>query len=46
MIAGASNPEQIASNAAAAAWQLTPAEKAELDALTARVEGEGPFEQG
>jgi aryl-alcohol dehydrogenase-like predicted oxidoreductase len=46
VIAGASNPEQIASNAAAAAWQLTPAEVAELDAVTARDETEGPFEQG
>jgi aryl-alcohol dehydrogenase-like predicted oxidoreductase len=39
VIAGATKPEQVRANAAATvAWQLTPAERAEVDAI-ARVEG-------
>lgn len=33
VIAGASNPEQVAQNAAAADWELTPEEMSELDGL-------------
>jgi aryl-alcohol dehydrogenase-like predicted oxidoreductase len=33
VIAGASSPEQVRANAAAAAWRLTPEERAEVDAL-------------
>jgi len=36
VIAGATRPEQIEQNAKAGAWKLTPAEKAEVDALTKR----------
>ncbi|HSA81867.1 MAG TPA: aldo/keto reductase, partial [Geminicoccaceae bacterium] len=36
VIAGATKPEQVASNARAAGWRLTPAELAEVDALLAR----------
>jgi aryl-alcohol dehydrogenase-like predicted oxidoreductase len=35
VIAGATKPEQARANAATAAWTLTPAEKAEVDALVA-----------
>jgi aryl-alcohol dehydrogenase-like predicted oxidoreductase len=35
VIAGATKPEQARANAATAAWTLTPAEKAEVDALLA-----------
>jgi aryl-alcohol dehydrogenase-like predicted oxidoreductase len=35
VIAGATKPEQVAANAAAGEWELTPAEVAEVDALTA-----------
>jgi aryl-alcohol dehydrogenase-like predicted oxidoreductase len=33
VIAGASNPEQIEQNVAAVGWTLTPAERAEIDAI-------------
>jgi len=33
VIAGATTPEQVRANAAAASWRLTPAELAEIDAL-------------
>lgn len=33
VIAGASSPEQIAQNAAAADWQMTPEEKGEVDSI-------------
>jgi aryl-alcohol dehydrogenase-like predicted oxidoreductase len=33
VIAGATKPEQVRANAAAAGWQLTPAELAEVDAI-------------
>jgi len=36
VIAGATRPEQVAQNAAAAAWKLTPEEMAEIDAITRR----------
>jgi aryl-alcohol dehydrogenase-like predicted oxidoreductase len=36
VIAGATKPEQVAANAAAGEWRLTPEEMAEVDALTAR----------
>ncbi len=36
VIAGAMTPEQIRSNATAAAWQLTPADLTEIDALLAQ----------
>jgi aryl-alcohol dehydrogenase-like predicted oxidoreductase len=35
VIAGATKPEQVAANAAAVAWTLTPAEMAEIDAVIA-----------
>jgi aryl-alcohol dehydrogenase-like predicted oxidoreductase len=35
VIAGATRPEQVAANAAAVGWRLTPAERAEVDALVA-----------
>jgi len=34
VIAGATRPEQIAANVAAAAWRLTPADLTEIDVLT------------
>jgi aryl-alcohol dehydrogenase-like predicted oxidoreductase len=34
VIAGATKPEQVAANVAAAAWVLTPEERAEVDAIT------------
>jgi aryl-alcohol dehydrogenase-like predicted oxidoreductase len=36
VIAGATSPAQVRANAAAAAWQLTPADLAEIDAILAR----------
>ena len=36
VIAGATSPEQVRANAAAASWQLTPAELTEIDALAPR----------
>jgi aryl-alcohol dehydrogenase-like predicted oxidoreductase len=36
VIAGATTPEQVRANAAAASWKLTPAELAEVDALAPR----------
>lgn len=36
VIAGATKPEQVAANAAAAEWKLTPEEMAEVDTITAR----------
>jgi aryl-alcohol dehydrogenase-like predicted oxidoreductase len=36
VIAGATSPEQVALNASAAGWRLTPAELAEVDAILAR----------
>jgi len=36
VIAGATTPEQVRANAAAASWRLTPAELAEMDALAPR----------
>ena len=36
VIAGATRPEQIAANVAAAGWQLTPEELAEVDRITGR----------
>ncbi len=36
VIAGATKPEQLDQNVAAAAWRLTPDEKAEVDRLTGR----------
>ena len=37
VIAGATKPEQLRANAAAARWRLTDAERAEVDAITAAV---------
>lgn len=37
VIAGATKPEQVRANAAAARWRLSDAERAEVDALTAAV---------
>lgn len=37
VITGVSNPEQVAMNAKAAEWVLTPEEKAELDAIAPRL---------
>jgi aryl-alcohol dehydrogenase-like predicted oxidoreductase len=37
VIAGATKPEQVRANAAAAAWQLTETEAAEVDAVVTRV---------
>jgi len=37
VIAGATKPEQVRANAAAARWRLTDAERAEVDAITADV---------
>jgi aryl-alcohol dehydrogenase-like predicted oxidoreductase len=34
VIAGATKPEQVAANVAAAAWMLTPEDRAEVDAIT------------
>jgi len=36
VIAGATKPEQVAANAAAASWTLTPADVSEIDAVIAR----------
>ena len=36
VIAGATRPEQVKANAAAAAWRLTPGEMAEVDQITKR----------
>ncbi|MCK9485929.1 MAG: aldo/keto reductase [Dehalococcoidia bacterium] len=36
VIAGATSPEQVRANAAAAAWRLTPEEMAEVDQITRR----------
>ena len=36
VIAGATKPEQVAANAAAAEWKLTPEEMTEVDTITAR----------
>jgi aryl-alcohol dehydrogenase-like predicted oxidoreductase len=36
VIAGATSPEQVATNAKAADWRLTPAELAEIDAIVSR----------
>jgi aryl-alcohol dehydrogenase-like predicted oxidoreductase len=36
VIAGATSPEQVAANAKAAGWRLTPAELAEIDAIVPR----------
>ncbi len=36
VIAGATRPEQVQQNAAAAAWKLTPEEMAEIDTITRR----------
>jgi len=36
VIAGATSPEQVATNAKAAGWRLTPAELADVDAILAR----------
>jgi aryl-alcohol dehydrogenase-like predicted oxidoreductase len=36
VIAGATSPEQVALNASAAGWRLTPSELAEVDAILAR----------
>lgn len=38
VIAGATRPEQVAQNAAAAAWKLTPDEMSQVDAITKRGE--------
>jgi aryl-alcohol dehydrogenase-like predicted oxidoreductase len=38
VIAGATRPEQVRANAAAASWRLTPEELAEVDAITASLE--------
>lgn len=40
VIAGATRPEQVRANAAAAAWRLTDAERAEVDAITAAAAGQ------
>jgi aryl-alcohol dehydrogenase-like predicted oxidoreductase len=37
VIAGATKPEQVRANAAAASWQLTPRDCEEIDALIERV---------
>jgi aryl-alcohol dehydrogenase-like predicted oxidoreductase len=37
VIAGASGPDQVHANAAAAAWTLTPAEVAEVTEIAARI---------
>ncbi len=39
VIAGATKPEQVSQNVAAAEWRLTPQELAEVDAITRRDEG-------
>ena len=44
VIAGVADVEQVAANARAAEWRLTPAEKAAVDALAPREGGDGPFE--
>jgi aryl-alcohol dehydrogenase-like predicted oxidoreductase len=36
VIAGATSPEQVAANAKAASWRLTPAQLAEIDAMSPR----------
>jgi len=36
VIAGATSPEQVKANAAAASWRLTPEEMAEVDQITRR----------
>lgn len=36
VIAGATSPEQVESNASAASWRLTPEEMAEVDAISKR----------
>ncbi len=38
VIAGATSPEQVKSNAAAAGWRLTDAELAEIDAIVLPVD--------
>jgi aryl-alcohol dehydrogenase-like predicted oxidoreductase len=40
VIAGATKPEQVVANAAAAEWQLGPAELAEIDAVIAAAKGQ------
>jgi 1-deoxyxylulose-5-phosphate synthase len=37
VIAGATRPEQVRANAAAAGWQLGPAELAAVDAILAKL---------
>jgi aryl-alcohol dehydrogenase-like predicted oxidoreductase len=39
VIAGATRPEQVAANAAAATWRLSPEELVEVDAILARSDG-------
>jgi aryl-alcohol dehydrogenase-like predicted oxidoreductase len=39
VIAGATKPEQVVANAAAAEWQLTAADVAEIDAVIAESKG-------
>ena len=36
VIAGATSPEQAATNAKATSWRLTPSDLAEIDAIVAR----------
>jgi aryl-alcohol dehydrogenase-like predicted oxidoreductase len=36
VIAGATSPEQVATNAKAGSWRLTPSDLAELDAIAPR----------
>jgi aryl-alcohol dehydrogenase-like predicted oxidoreductase len=38
VIAGATSPEQVRSNVAAAGWRLTEEELAEIDAIVSRAE--------
>ena len=41
VIAGATTPEQVAANVAAANWQLTAAERADIDRIAPLAPGHG-----
>jgi aryl-alcohol dehydrogenase-like predicted oxidoreductase len=45
VITGVTNAEQVAANAHAAGWRLTPEERAAVDALAAGEDGAGPLER-
>jgi aryl-alcohol dehydrogenase-like predicted oxidoreductase len=40
VIAGATKPEQVRANAAAAAWTLSPSDLAEIDGVIERAKGD------